>query len=87
MFWQASVRAAAMAAMPGTFSVPARLLRSCAPPSMRLVSHTPVPAFCNTDDKKIISQILNNYDRETTNFYRWKVWNKFSVTSSLWERL
>ena len=24
-------------------------------------------------DKKIISQILNNYDRETTNFYRWKV--------------
>ena len=31
------------------------------------------PAFCNTDDKKIISQILNNYDRETTDFYRWKV--------------
>ena len=34
---------------------------------------TSPPAFCNTDDKKIISQILNNYDRETTNFYRWKV--------------
>ena len=31
---------------------------------------TSPPAFCNTDDKKIISQILNNYDRETTNFYR-----------------
>ena len=34
---------------------------------------TSPPAFCNTDDKKIISQILNNYDRETTDFYRWKV--------------
>mgnify|MGYP003181762351 CR=1 FL=1 len=26
-----------------------------------------------THDKNIISQILNNYDQETTNFYRWKV--------------
>lgn len=30
-------------------------------------------AFCNTTDKKILSQILNNYDQETTDFYRWKV--------------
>jgi len=30
-------------------------------------------AFCNTTDKKILSQVLNNYDQETTNFYRWKV--------------
>lgn len=30
-------------------------------------------AFCNTHDKKVISQILNNYDQETTDFYRWKV--------------
>lgn len=30
-------------------------------------------SFCNTHDKHIISQILNNYDQETTNFYRWKV--------------
>mgnify|MGYP001077505416 CR=1 FL=1 len=30
-------------------------------------------SFCNTHDKKIISQILNNYDQETTDFYRWKV--------------
>lgn len=29
--------------------------------------------FCNTHDKYILSQILNNYDQETTNFYRWKV--------------
>lgn len=30
-------------------------------------------AFCNTKDKKILSQILNEYDQETTNFYRWTV--------------
>ncbi|MFA7033069.1 MAG: DUF4922 domain-containing protein [Bacteroidales bacterium] len=29
-------------------------------------------AFCNTSDKKILSQVLNNYDQETVNFYRWK---------------
>ena len=31
------------------------------------------PAFCNTSDKKILSQVLNNYDQETVNFYRWQV--------------
>lgn len=30
-------------------------------------------AFCNTTNKKILSQVLNNYDQETTDFYRWKV--------------
>ena len=30
------------------------------------------PAFCNTQDKKILSEVLNNYDQETVNFYRWK---------------
>jgi len=30
-------------------------------------------AFCNTKDKKILSQVLNNYDQETTDFYRWRV--------------
>ena len=30
-------------------------------------------AFCNTTDKEILSQVLNNYDQETTDFYRWKV--------------
>lgn len=30
-------------------------------------------AFCNTTDKKILSQVLNNYDQETTDFYRWTV--------------
>lgn len=30
-------------------------------------------AFCNTQDKKILGQVLNNYDQETTDFYRWQV--------------
>ena len=30
-------------------------------------------SYCNTHDKQILSQVLNNYDQETTDFYRWKV--------------
>ncbi|MDE6563458.1 MAG: SpoIID/LytB domain-containing protein [Muribaculaceae bacterium] len=30
-------------------------------------------AFCNVTDKAVLSQVLNNYDQETPNFYRWKV--------------
>ena len=30
-------------------------------------------AFCNTTDAQILSQVLNNYDQETTDFYRWTV--------------
>lgn len=30
-------------------------------------------AFCNTHDKKILSQVLNDYDQETSDFYRWHV--------------
>ena len=30
-------------------------------------------AFCNTHDKRILAQVLNNYDQETTDFYRWQV--------------
>ena len=35
--------------------------------------HKAPKSFCDTHDKKILSQILNNYDQETTDFYRWKV--------------
>ena len=30
-------------------------------------------AFCNTTDSKVLSQVLNDYDQETADFYRWKV--------------
>ena len=29
--------------------------------------------YCNTKDKCILSQVLNNYDQETVDFYRWTV--------------
>ena len=29
--------------------------------------------FCNTSDKEVLSQVLNDYDLETQNFYRWEV--------------
>ncbi len=30
-------------------------------------------SYCNTDNKDILSHVLNSYDQETTDFYRWKV--------------
>ena len=30
-------------------------------------------SFCDTDDKEILAQVLNNYDQETVDFFRWKV--------------
>ena len=30
-------------------------------------------AFCNSSDKTVLSQVLNDYDQETNDFYRWKV--------------
>lgn len=38
----------------------------------RWILHSP-EAFCHTTDKSILNQVLNNYDLETTDFYRWKV--------------
>jgi len=29
--------------------------------------------FCNTSDREVLSQVLNDYDLETMNFYRWEV--------------
>ncbi len=31
------------------------------------------PAYCNTKDELILSQVLQDYDLQTTDFYRWKV--------------
>ncbi len=35
------------------------------------IRNTP-EAFCNNEDKEILSQVLNDYDQETHDFYRWK---------------
>lgn len=42
--------------------------------------------FCNTQDKKILSQVLNDYDRETADFYRWTVELTKDEVRSLVER-
>jgi len=34
---------------------------------------TSPPAFCHTKDKALLSTVLNNYDQETPDFYRWQV--------------
>ena len=31
------------------------------------------PAFCNTADGRVLAEVLNDYDRETQDFYRWTV--------------
>lgn len=34
---------------------------------------TAPPAFCHTTDRHILARVLNNYDQETPDFYRWRV--------------
>lgn len=34
---------------------------------------TSPPAYCNTRDARVLAQVLNNFDQETTDFYRWSV--------------
>ncbi|MBO5819167.1 MAG: SpoIID/LytB domain-containing protein, partial [Bacteroidales bacterium] len=31
------------------------------------------PAFCNTRNQEVLQQVLNDYDQETADFYRWNV--------------
>jgi SpoIID/LytB domain protein len=45
------------------------------------------PAFCNTTDKQILSQVLIDYDQETTDFFRWKVeYNQTELTELIKEK-
>lgn len=32
------------------------------------------PVFCNTTDKRILSEVLNDYDQETQHFFRWEIY-------------
>lgn len=42
--------------------------------------------FCNTSDKDILGQVLNDYDQETVDFYRWCVEYDVEELSALIER-
>ena len=45
-------------------------------------------AFCNTTDQKVLSQVLNDFDQETTDFYRWtQIYSQAEVKQLLEEKL
>lgn len=49
--------------------------------------HTRPESFCDTTDKTILAQVLNNYDQETTDFYRWEVrYSKEEVSQLVHQR-
>lgn len=58
-------------------------VRDAAPPSLlpnlkneteaRQWLTTQPEAFCNTQDKSLLAQVLKDYDQETSDFYRWRV--------------
>ena len=43
-------------------------------------------SFCNTNERSVLQQILNNYDQETTDFYRWNIEYTQSELSDLVRR-
>ena len=45
--------------------------------------HADGHCFCDTQDKEILSQVLNNYDQETVDFYRWSIEYDRDVLSEL----
>lgn len=55
--------------LPGGLSVPDV---SREPLADKWIRNSP-PAFCNTSDERVLTQVLLNYDQETRDFYRWKV--------------
>ena len=45
-------------------------------------------SFCNTNDKKILSQVLNDFDQETSDFYRWRVeYSQAELSALIQEKL
>jgi len=40
--------------------------------SLKWIKGSP-PSYCNTTDKKLLSQVLLDFDQETIDFFRWKI--------------
>lgn len=58
-------------------------------PYLRSLADAPAgggDAFCNTTDRRMLSHVLNEYDLETMDFYRWKVEYTRSGLSDLLRR-
>ena len=46
-----------------------------------------VRAFCDTSDKEILAKVLNDYDQETVDFYRWtEVYDREDLSALIEER-
>lgn len=44
-------------------------------------------AFCNSNDKEVLTQVLNSYDQETNDFFRWRVtWSQKELSALVRER-
>ena len=61
------------------------------PPYLKSLPDTPdwkegADPFCNTEDKSILSQVLNDYDLETKDFYRWRTEYTRTEVSELMNR-
>lgn len=52
----------------------------------RWIESASAPSFCNTDDERVLHQVLNDYDRSTRDFYRWEVVYGQAGLSALFER-
>ena len=45
-------------------------------------------AFCNTQDTLVLNQVLNDYDRETADFYRWTIsYSQHEISEIIKDRL
>ena len=54
---------------PSPYGIPRSPQRGERPP----MDHGRSRAFCNVTDKAVLRQVLNHYDQETPDFFRWKV--------------
>jgi SpoIID/LytB domain protein len=52
----------------------------------RWILTTSAPSYCNTTDPRVLSLVLNTYDRTTADFYRWTVRYSRRNLSELVER-
>ena len=60
---------------------------TCEAEAERWIRSAP-PSFCNTSDRSVLSQVLNEYDQETPDFYRWHVeYTQAELAALLAERL
>ncbi len=60
---------------------------TCEAEAERWIRSAP-PSFCNTSDRSVLSQVLNDYDQETPDFYRWRVeYTQAELAELLAERL